>query len=598
MEEEVNVVLSLEEIAEKVVGFLEEDDRESAAELLSPLSDSEINETLKHIPVEKRADALLVLDRDRAVDLIRNIDDDPEGHFMRELTGAEDSRIVHELYGKDDRNAVVDLPPFVVQKLLARGVGDASNIIEDSMEYLMETKQLALLKSILIELNPVDIAGILDDFKEDDLLRIYRLLPKDMATDVFVYLPQEVSQHLLTRMSQAEAAAVIDDIYADDAADLLDEMPSMVVKQLLAKSKPETRAAVNHLLQYKEDSAGSIMTVEFVDLKETYTVAQAIDTIRKTGIDKETINNCFVLDAQRKLLGMVTLRKLLLSNPSDKVGDLMEENVILVRTFTDQEEVARLFKKYDFTSMPVCDSENRLVGIVTADDIMDIIQEEAEEDFSKMAAMAPIEDTYLKTSVWKHSRGRILWLLFLMISATFTGMVITGFQDQLSSFLVSFIPLLMGTAGNCGSQASTTVIRALALDQIKPKDFIKVSLKEGRIALICSSVLAVVNMVRVILMYVWTMGSAIILVGVVLGISLILICLIAQTLGALLPLLAKKIKVDPALMAAPVISTIMDTVAVLTYCLIILAFSPLLADSVKGITDAATAITAIFSAVG
>ncbi len=591
MEEILNSKTDFGQVAEDLVKFLKDEESESAKALLSPFSYAELNEIFKRVPVELRADSLLLLDSAKAIELIRNIDDDPEEHFMRELTSAEDSRIVHELYGKDDRNAVVDLPPFVVQKLLARGVGDANEIIEDSMEYLMESKQLALLKSILVELNPVDIAGILDDFKEDDLLRIYRLLPKDMATDVFVYLPPEVSQHLLTKMSQAEAAAVIDGIYADDAADLLDEMPSMVVKQLLAKSKPETRAAVNHLLQYKEDSAGSIMTVEFVDLKETYTVSQAIDTIRKTGIDKETINNCFVLDAQRKLLGMVTLRKLLLSDPSDKVGDLMEENVILVRTSTDQEEVARLFKKYDFTSMPVCDSENRLVGIVTADDIMDIIQEEAEEDFSKMAAMAPIEDTYLKTSVWKHSRGRILWLLFLMISATFTGLVINGFDAQLSIFLSSFIPLLMGTAGNCGSQASTTIIRALALDQIKPKDFVKVSLKEGRIALICSSVLAVANMVRVIIMYWWTMGTDILMVGVVLGISLIIICFVAQILGSLLPILAKKIKVDPALMAAPVISTIMDTLAVLTYCLILMAFDPLIATSIKATEVAQTFVS-------
>ena len=321
------------------------------------------------------------------------------------------------------------------------------------------------------------------------------------------------------------------------------------------------------------------MTVEFVDLKEYYTVSQAISAIRRTGIDKETINNCYVLDAERKLLGMVTLRKLLLSSPDEKVGDLMEENVIIVRTGTDQEEVARLFKKYDFTAMPVCDSENRLVGIVTVDDVMDIIQEEAEEDFSKMAAMAPNDAAYLKTSVWKLARGRILWLLFLMISATFTGIAINSFEDQMTTFLYSFTPLLMGTAGNCGSQSSTTVIRALALNQISTKDFLKVSFKEVRVALVCSILLAIANAVRVILMYWWNPAYdnlLVIRVSVVLGVALICIILIAQLLGSLLPIIAKKIHVDPALMSAPVISTIMDTLSILIYCGIIIAASTLL----------------------
>lgn len=573
-EKDYKTIIAAEEIAAHITALLREDDKESVGTLLSPFSAPEINEILKEVPSDLRDVALLCRGPEAAVELIRSLGDDQDDNFMREIDGAHTSHILVALYDNDDRNAVVDLPPFVVQKVLAHGNEEARKIVEDSMEYLMESKQLAVLKSVLVELNPVDIASILDDFKPDDLLRIYRLLPKDMATDVFVYLPPEVSQNLLTKMSETEASAVIDDIYADDAADLLDEMPSMVVKRLLAKAKPETRVAVNHLLQYADDSAGSIMTVEFVDLKEYSTVAQAIEVIRRTGIDKETINNCFVLDSERKLLGMVTLRKLLLASPDEKVGDLMEENVIIVRTSTDQEDVARLFKKYDFTTMPVCDSENRLVGIVTVDDIVDIIEEETEEDFSKMAAMAPIETDYLKTSVWKHARGRILWLLFLMISATFTGLVINGFEAQLIPFLMSFTPLLMGTAGNCGSQAATTVIRALALGQITPKDFVKVSMKEGRIALICSSVLAAANTVRVILMYWWTdynVDYAVLKISLILGISLILIVVLAQLLGSVLPILAKKLHVDPAIMASPLITTIMDTLSILIYCLIIIA---------------------------
>lgn len=568
-----------ENAAAELISLMSDGDTDGASSYLDSFSPGEINDILKLVPVESRADALLLLDKDKAVELLRETSDDQEDNFMREIGGADTSRIVDTLYDRDDKEAVIDLPPFVVQKMLAHGDDRAREIIEDSMEYLMETRQLALLRSMLVELNPVDIASILDDFRTEDLLRIYRILPKDMATDVFVYLPQEVSQNLLTRMSDKEAGAIIDDLYADDAADLLDEMPSMVVKKLLAQSKPETRAAINHLLQYEDDSAGSIMMVEFVDLKEYYTVSQAISAIRRTGIDKETINNCYVLDAERKLLGMVTLRKLLLSSPDEKVGDLMEENVIIVRTGTDQEEVARLFKKYDFTAMPVCDSENRLVGIVTVDDVMDIIQEEAEEDFSKMAAMAPNDAAYLKTSVWKLARGRILWLLFLMISATFTGIAINSFEDQMTTFLYSFTPLLMGTAGNCGSQSSTTVIRALALNQISTKDFLKVSFKEVRVALVCSILLAIANAVRVILMYWWNPAYdnlLVIRVSVVLGVALICIILIAQLLGSLLPIIAKKIHVDPALMSAPVISTIMDTLSILIYCGIIIAASTLL----------------------
>lgn len=560
--------------AARITAMLDEDDKESAGELLSSFSVEKLNAVLCEMPSEYRADAILTLDDARAVELIRSAGDDPEDNFLREMNRTDTARVVVQLFSKDPAEAVIDLPSFVVQQMLAHDSGQAKQIIEESIEYLMTSKQLALLKSVLVELNPVDIASILDDFKTEDLLKIFRILPKDMATDVFVYLPSEVSQDLIKLMSDTEAGRLIDDLYADDAADLLEEMPSMVVKRLLAKTKPETRAAVNHLLQYKDDSAGSIMTVEFVDLKEYYTVEQAIAVIRKTGIDSETINNCFVLDAERKLLGIVTLRKLLLSDPAEKVGDLMEENVIIVRTNTDQEEVARLFKKYDFIAMPVCDSENRLVGIVTVDDIVDIIEEETEEDFSRMAAMAPIEDAYLKTPVRTLARSRILWLLFLMISATLSGQVINSFGNVMSTFLYSFTPLLMGTAGNCGSQASTTVIRALALDQIAPKDFVKVGFKEVRVALLCSIVLAVANTVRIILMYWWVpeyadYHVALLQVSLISGVSLIAIIVIAQLLGSLLPLIAKKLHVDPALMSAPVISTIMDTLSILIYCLVI-----------------------------
>lgn len=580
-EQEASAVIDLKDsnkVAETVTSLLESDDIEGVRDLLSNFSGEELNNILCKITPTLRAEAVLTQDSDKILDLIRLKAEDSthENNFMLDINRADTARIVIEVFSKTPETAVTELPPFIVQKILAYDNGQAKQIIEDSMEFLMSSRQLAVLKSILIELNPVDIASILDDVKTEDLLKIFRILPKDMASDVFSYLSPETSQNLITSMSDIEAGRLIDDLYADDAADLLEEMPSMVVKKILAKTSPETRQTVNHLLQYKEDSAGSIMTVEFIDLKEYYTVEQALTTIKKNGIDKESINNCYVLDAQRKLLGMVTLRKLLLSDSDAKVGDLMEENVIIVRTTTDQEEVARLFRKYDFIAMPVCDSENRLVGIVTVDDIVDIIQEETEEDFSKMAAMAPMENEYLKTSVWSLAKGRIVWLLFLMISATFTGKVIDAFSGELTTFLYTFTPLLMGTAGNCGSQSSTTVIRALALDQITPKDFLKVSFKEARVGLLCSIILAAANTVRIILLYWWDTrysNIAVLQASIVCGVSLILIILIAQTIGALLPLLAKKIHVDPALMSAPVISTIMDTLSILIYCLVIILVS-------------------------
>lgn len=330
MDEENKASVDDDDIVKKISALLDDGEEEEVSALLSSMPREEIAACLMRLEGDKRVDAFLLLDRSVALDLIRETNDDPETSFLHDLRAEEISRVLDELYAKkNDRTVVVDLPPFVIQRMLTHGDSRSKEIIEDSITYLMETKQLALLKSVLVEINPVDIAEILDDFPTEDLLKIYRIMPKDLASDVFVYLPDDVSQKILTALSDTEAGQLIDDLYADDAADLLEEMPSMVVKKLLAKAKPETRTAVNHLLQYKEDSAGSIMTVEFVDLKEYYTAAQAIEVIRKTGLDKETVNTCFVLDAQRKLLGTITLRKLILASPNEKVGDMMEDNAIM-----------------------------------------------------------------------------------------------------------------------------------------------------------------------------------------------------------------------------------------------------------------------------
>ena len=331
------------------------------------------------------------------------------------------------------------------------------------IKQLLDEKQYTRLRQRAAELNDADIAAAMEEMEEKDLLKMFRILPKSMAADVFSYLEVESQQFIITSLSERDAADIIDNLMSDDAVDLLEEMPANVVKKLLAGASPDTRRDINHLLRYPEDSAGSIMTVEFMDFKEDYTVADAIAKIRKMGMDSETINICYVLDKKRTLVGTVALRYLLLSEPDAIIGEMMHENVISLHTLMDQEEVARQFKKYDFTSMPVVDNENRLVGIITVDDIMDIMEEETTEDIEKMAAIVPSDKPYMRTGVLETWKKRMPWLLLLMISATFTGKIITSFEGALSAYVVltAYIPMLMDTGGNAGGQASVTIIRSI-----------------------------------------------------------------------------------------------------------------------------------------
>ena len=361
---------------------------------------------------------------------------------------------------------------------------------------LLDSKQYTRLRQMLSELNDADIAALLEEMEEQDMLKVFRILPKDLAADVFSYMDVDNQQFIITSLSDRDAANIVDNLMADDAADLMEEMPANVVKKILANASLETRRDINHLLRYPEDSAGSIMTVEYVDLKENLTVDEAIARIRKIGVDSETINICYVLDSRRKLVGTVALRYLLLSQPDEVISDIMHENVISISTMMDQEEVARQFQKYDFTAMPVVDNENRLVGIITVDDIVDILQEEATEDIEKMAAIVPSDKPYMKTGVFETFKKRIPWLLLLMVSATFTGAIISSFEDALSvcAVLVAYIPMLMDTGGNAGSQASVTVIRGLSLNEIEYRDVPKVVFKEIRVALICGITLSAANL--------------------------------------------------------------------------------------------------------
>lgn len=432
----------------------------------------------------------------------------------------------------------------------------------DILKELLETKQYTSLRQELAELNVADIGGFLEELEEEQLLKVFRILPKDMAADAFSYLEIDSQQSIITRLSDKEAANIVNNLMADDATDLLEEMPANIVKRILANANAETREDINHLLRYPEDSAGSVMTVEYVDLKDDITVADAIERIKKVGIDSETINICYVLDSKRTLLGTVALRYLLLSEPDAIIGEIMHENVVSIHTMMDQEEVARNFQKYDFTSMPVVDNENRLVGIITVDDVVDIMEEEATEDIEKMAAIVPSDKPYMKTSAFDHWKKRMPWLLLLMISATFTGSIIAHFEDALSKFTVLsfYIPMLMDTGGNAGGQASVTIIRGLSLEEIEFKDIFKVIWKEFRVSLLCGLSLCLANMVKLLLFDKLTLA-----VASVICLTLLCAVLIAKLVGCTLPMFAKKLGFDPAVMASPFITTIVDALSLLVY---------------------------------
>ena len=432
----------------------------------------------------------------------------------------------------------------------------------ETLQELLSSRQYTLLRQTISEMNTVDIAAAMSEMADEDSLKMFRILPKDMAADVFADLEMDVQQYIIQSMSDREASNIIENLMADDATDLLEEMPASVVKRILANASPETRADINHLLRYPEDSAGSIMTVEYVDLREDMTVGEAIERIRKKGVDSETINICYVVTKQKILVGTVALRYLLIMKPDDIIGDIMNTNVISINTMTDQEEAARMFQKYGFTAMPVVDNETRMVGIITIDDVVDILEEEATEDIEKMAAIVPSDKPYPKVGIFETYKNRIPWLLFLMISATFTGAIITGFEDALSSYVVltAYIPMLMDTGGNAGSQASVSIIRGLSLKEIEFEDLFKIIWKEIRVAVLCGLTLAIANFAKLLLL-----DRVSILVAAVICLTLLFVVLIAKLVGCCLPMLASKIGFDPAVMASPFITTIVDALSLLVY---------------------------------
>ena len=417
------------------------------------------------------------------------------------------------------------------------------------------------LKKLLNESNESDVAECLDELSKEDLAVVFRLLKKDEAVDIFSYMSSDTQEKLIETLSDQEVATIVSKLYIDDAADLIDELPANLVSKVLQNASPTKRKAINEILKYPEDSAGSIMTVEYVDIKSGLTVKECFDRIRRIGLNKETVYTLYVVDADRRLIGVTTVKELLMRDYDTCINDFMEDNVITVTTNEDKEDVAKMFDKYDFLALPVVDNENRLVGIVTVDDAMDVMSEENEEDFEIMAAMTPSEDDYLKESVITQYKNRIVWLLVLMLSSIITGKIITNYEVTFSAIplLVSFIPMLMDTGGNCGSQASTMVIRALATDEIEPKDVLKVWWKEARIGVMCGVTLGLVNGIRIFIQY-HDLGIAI-----VIACTLCLTAVLAKSLGCFLPLLAKAIHLDPAYMASPLITTITDACSLAIY---------------------------------
>ena len=444
-------------------------------------------------------------------------------------------------------------------------------LVEKAILKMVEDKKYSTLRDILVTMNPADIAGIFNSLDDKRIPLMFRLLPKELAAETFVEMEPEDQELLIQGFSDNELKEVLDELYVDDAVDIIEEMPANVVRRILTQADPEMRQSINQILRYPENSAGAWMTTEYVSLRPAMTVEEAILRIRRQGVDKETIYTCYVT-RDRKLLGIVTVKDLLLAEDDEMlISDLMVTDLISVNTHTDQEEVASMFSKYDFLAMPVVDNENRMVGIVTVDDAIDVMEEEATEDIELMGGMLPSEDTYLRSTVWELFKNRIPWLLFLMLSATFTGLIINSFEDALAAqmALSAFIPMLMGTGGNSGSQSSVTIIRALSLDEVKFADLPRVVWKEIRTAVLCGAALAVVCFIKIWLVDRLLFGNPDIslMVDAVVCLAMFVTVLLAKTVGAVLPMVAKILKLDPAVMASPFITTIVDALSLLVYFL-------------------------------
>ncbi|MCD8116305.1 MAG: magnesium transporter [Oscillospiraceae bacterium] len=448
-------------------------------------------------------------------------------------------------------------------------MAERSITLEATISALAEQKKYPALRDILVTMNPADVAALFDELEEHTLPLLFRLLPKDQAAETFVEMDTDTQELLIRGFSDSELKEVVDELYVDDAVDLVEEMPANVVKRILRQADAETRKLINEILKYPDDSAGSIMTTEFVDLRPTMTAVDAIKHIKRTGVDSETINTCYITDNGKRLIGAVSIRAIILAEDEEPMADVMEDNVISIGTLADQEEAVSMFTKYNFTALPVVDGEGRLVGIITVDDAMDVMETEATEDIEIMGGVTPIDKPYLKTSAFQFWKSRIPWLMLLMISATFTGMILNHFEDALAAVtaLTLFIPMLMDTGGNSGSQCSVTVIRALSLGDLSFSDLVAVIWKEIRVGVLCGLSLAVVAFGKIMLIdhLLLHNDGVTVLVALTVCLTLALVVLVAKIVGCILPMLADKLGFDPAVMSSPFITTIVDALSLLIY---------------------------------
>ena len=534
--------------------ILEDCSPEELAAALGEIEENDLVLLCRELNPDAVADALVQLPSDKQSVILSGLHDDQLKEVMDEVSVDDTLEIIE------------DMPNSVVVRIAE----------EEEIKKLLDEKNFKVLKPLLSSIPAVDIAKIFSEIDKEELPIVFRVLPKALAADTFVELDSDLQQFLIDRLSDKELKAVMDELFVDDTVDIIEEMPANVVKRMLAQTDKEMRDGINEILKYEKDSAGSIMTVEFVRVRPDMTVAEAFEQIRKTGIDKETIYTCYVTDNKSKLIGIVTAKTLLLNKPTTLLRDIMVDNVIYCRTSDDKEEVAREINKYGFLALPVVDNEERLVGIVTVDDAMDVIQEENTEDFEKIHAIVPSDKPYLKTGVFSIFLHRLPWLLILMISATFTGLILNNYEEHLSalggSLLIACVPMLMDTGGNSGAQACVTIIRGLALDQIRFKDILRVQWKELRagvllalsLGLVCFAKLTLVD--RLLLGFDYTP-----MIAFIVSLSLAITIIAAKLVGCSLPLVAKAVKLDPAVVASPIITTIVDALSLMVYCNIAIA---------------------------
>ena len=547
---------------QEILTLLASGDFEGAATLANKLSAEDLANVLKELQDESLAPFCRALESDLLAEVLILLDKFLQEKIINSLHDDELEAVMEEISVDDRVDIIEEMPQEIVRR-----IAESEEILK-----LLEERNFAVLKPLLSSMNATDLAKVFEDTETDtQKLLLFRIMPKDLAAETFVEMDSDVQEKLIHKLNDKELKAVMDELFLDDTVDLIEEMPASVVKRVLAQSDNETRAYINQLLKYPKDSAGSIMTIEFVSLRPTMTVDEAFERIRRTAIDKETIYTCYVIDPTNKILGLVTAKDLMLAQKTDFISDIMNNNVIYAYTEDDKEDVARKISDYGFLALPIVDREMRLVGIVTVDDAMDVLQEENTEDIAKMAAVTPTDKPYLKTSIWRICINRLPWLLLLLVSSTFSGLIISANESTLNMpiygiVLTACMPMLMGTGGNAGSQASAMIIRGIAIGEVEFSDFWRVVWKEIRVSVLMGVFLSIACFAKVMLidkLYLVDNGA---LVGFVISISMLATIIIAKLIGSVLPLLAQKCRLDPAVVASPFITTMVDVLSLTIYC--------------------------------